>query len=191
MRSWPADKPEEEEVATPYELDAELRELTGAAHEVDVDNYASGRLAASRAAPGSWANITLSRPAAPDNTTVQAGEGGGILPILISGAPWVVPITTGDCRLIVTLVQSWQDGIGDDSLLLWVGVRVDGELVARSPIQQQGCPEVYTGFARGAVFVQAGTHLAEMVFGFSDAIRSAPQVVDWLGSHFSAIEVLR
>lgn len=172
MRSYIASTVEDGEYATPNEINDELRELVGALHSVDRDNL-EGSLTSAKAALGAWGRMLISEseqaidvvhPFAP--ATFEGSEIHRIPFDLDAGTivPWYIEFESGDCELEVELGAQWTDDVDDLESYVWIGIRVDGILVARSPVQQQFTRSEH-GYVVWTVPVGAGVHVIEPVYG--------------------------
>lgn len=197
-RSWPADAAVNSEFATPNELNAELSELAEVAHDLDNDNLAFNRITAAKTQNGAFGNLFLSLPTAVlgEQTVHLAGDSSGIVYAMpkpnngTGGVPWILEPTLSDCEFKMTLSAAWEDQALNQWLGLWIGIRVDGVLVAQSPLQSRGFWSSHAS-VRVDVPLAAGGHTIEMVYGLHEVALAATRTISWLSRAWSGIEVAR
>lgn len=194
MRSFPVDAAVNGEFTTPLELDAELREITGAGHDVDNDNLAGARVGLTKVAAGAYGTIQLATVYPGGDLTVhQPGDSAGQvynIPGGGTGNPWILAPTFADGSVEFSLGVYFRDDALTSTLLAWVGLRLDGELIAQSPIQG---PQFYgsSRFVRVQRPVAAGVHLLEPVYGLHETALAAIRTISWLSRDVSCREVAR
>ncbi len=171
MRAYIVASAEDGEFLAVDEFNDEAREIVGHAHSVDRDNCRT--IAGDRVALGAWGKIQISTseqrvdvdfaygPAAFDGAEIHP------IPFDISGTeviPWRIEFESADCELELALSVSYTDDTDEKPSFLWVGIRVNGNLIARSPGGQDTCYRD-CGFVVATVPVRAGIQIIEPVFG--------------------------
>lgn len=163
------------EVVTPTSVNDEMLDIAGTANRLDDENFGTNALAASKLALGAMhrlAYVTSETTRSLDINGFSDGTTVGAVPD-DSGVPWIQEVTTYGGMLVLSVrvaVSTFYyvdippvtavPGTGN----LWVGLRVDGQLVARS-VEQSPSSTTDTLSARAHLPVGAGTHLVEVVFG--------------------------
>jgi hypothetical protein len=189
VRTWTVDAPVAGEVATPNEYMAELSDLVANYHSIDGSNLAYQRVTAAKLTAPAIRSMTRSIKATPQTITHQARPNQGVsFPIPDNtGAPWVVPVTTNDGVVEITLGACWADNLTSLPLRVWIGIQWDGNLIARSPIQPLA-PFTWHAMVKALVPVGARTYRLEPVYGMHESITGAPRQVTWLERVVTALE---
>lgn len=192
MRSYPVDAAAEGELVTPTELNAEVAEIVSAMHSIDRYNFAPNILDRQRVATGSWNTLLLD--VIETNVEVEhiaKSNQQAMYPIPDGdGNPWVRSYDTPDCMLHCSLGVDWADVSDNLQLYLWIGVLVDGLLVAQSPLGDYSCWRDHAQ-VWGIVPVAAGTHRIECVYGLHDRALATPRTVNFFHRILSARAVCR
>lgn len=175
MRSYPTDVAYDGDYVAPHPITAEVGEVVAAANALTSDNIPVGTLGPEAAAADAWGTLLRNGFYGPeDHDHDRTPTEGDVYPIRTDAAePWVERITTGDGVLSVVLTAEYEgrttSGGTGIVILLWVGVRVDGVLVAQSP----GGDLIETADSRAAlamVPVGAGEHVVDMVYGLHPGV---------------------
>lgn len=197
MRSWPVDRPIAGEFVAPLELNAELAELSASAHDIDYDNIGGAAIiTGDKVADGTWGKVwtnpitsdgSLRTHTAGDNQ-VQVFE----LPNDGDTAPMRMVVDTGDCELALSLGACWSATQGATAvpIKLWLGIRLDGVVVAQSPIGSPIATRCHQ-LIRQSVPVPAGRHVIDAVYGIHDSGLASTTVVQWRDRRLTAREVAR
>lgn len=173
MRTYPRARVESGELVTPNEINDELRELVAGLNSLDRDNF--GALSTDKVALGAWGRIRLSTSVQRIDVTHLAGPSelaGEVLPIPFdlggpTGTdviPWFEEFETSDGSLELSLSVSYTDDIDAETSGIWVGIRLNGNIVARSPMQPPGTYRD-CGYCVVTVPVAARRQLVEPVYG--------------------------
>lgn len=170
MRSFVRARVESGEYITPHPINDELRETVGVIHSLDRDNFPPAALTSTRFETGAWGGILVEgKDEEVAIVHAAASTEGRVfqIPDTVSGGvviPWIEEIVTGDCMLDVALSCQIGDTVDELEWFFWAGVRVDGVLIARSPMQTEGTykSDAYVEFQ---VAVGAGPHILEPVYG--------------------------
>ena len=177
---------------TPHELNAEVREVVQASHALAEDNFGEGVLSAAPVVVNAFGGMWEFERTTSQNSTIPAADQyGEYQPIPnSSGTAWVESVTTGDCLLEgVFGVTMRSTGGTPVASIVWVGVVLDGVLVAQSPMGDytslQDSADVE--FAEG---VGAGAHRLELVFGYHASPTTA-QTIEWNEGNLVVREVAR
>lgn len=196
MRSYVNARANSGEFITPNEINDEIREIVGTLHSIDRDNIPANVITPAKCALGAWGNLLLS-------TTEQviaivhpqSGHVGRIygIPFDVSGGvtiPWIKQFPTGDAELEIGLSVGFTDDVDELPWFLWAGVRVDGLLAGRSPMQTEGTyrDHVYLSFSTP---VGAGTHVIEPVYGISTQLRTVGGTLSFTDRQLSVLEKAR
>lgn len=175
MRSYPADAAYAGDYVSPHPIVAEVSEIVSASNALTSDNLAVGSLGPEAAAADAWGTVLRNGFYGPeDHDHDRTPSEGDVYPIKTdAGEPWVERITTGDAVLEVVLTAEYEGrttaNVAGEVLLLWIGARVDGVLVAQSP----GGDLIETADSRAAlamVPVGAGEHVVDMVYGLHPGV---------------------
>jgi hypothetical protein len=176
VRSHVAAVAEDGEFLTPHEVAAELRETVGRMHRIDRDNFPTNELDVTVVGLGAFGNVMISELESEETVDHNAGDNSETvypIPLNTTGGgatvePWILYFPSGDCELELSLSVEWrQDTDLTDPTYLWIGIRLDGDLVVRSPIQviQSNNDSSYVVYT---VPVPAGTHIVEPVYGIHE-----------------------
>lgn len=151
------------------EINAEAADLIAAVHGVDRDNLDGAIVTAPKLAVGAFGLITNGSRSTSQNLTVSEQSAGNVpLPIPDdTGVPWAAEVTTGDGYLrgaVYVEITSYPNG----GISLYLGVMVDGVLVARAPgmrgvYDATGNQPAVTMDCDFAIPVRAGAHRIEFV----------------------------
>lgn len=168
MKSFVTNVVVDGEIVTPHPINDEFLDIAGTANRLDDENIALTSLASSKLAVGAmhrllWDPIETAR----SYTFTTLIIGTSVIPILnAGGSPWVQSITTRGGLLYLTLrvaIEGSIPALGSSALLYaWAGIRVDGEIVARSG-DQEGQAPTDTLIVRRHLPLGAGTHVIEPV----------------------------
>lgn len=189
MQSWITDTWIAGRYTTVNELTAEQLALAEAVQGLDQDNIAS--LTAAKVAVYAWAN-----PLWEDRSVVQTSELFDDTATLFwipnnAGTPWLLDFECGDGMLEGTLSITFVTAdlfVIPTASLVWVGVKLDGALVAISP-SGGGLTEDSLE-VEVVVPIGAGSHRLEFVFGLNGP-SSGALVVTWNGGTFAGEVVSR
>jgi hypothetical protein len=178
---------------TPHELMAVVGELVQVAHGIDRDNLVgenSVTLVANAITSAKLALDTMGSVVWDDRGTAQDSELtethalGSEYPIPADdGEPWRITFECQDGMLAATFNVTFDvlhvDGLGDSTAGVWVGVRLDGNLVAQSPPGDWPCTSD-TVECSWACPVPAGSHTLELVYGYAVLIDASKTVtITW------------
>jgi hypothetical protein len=182
--------------AATTEINAELADVVAAMHRLDRDNLGEP-LTHGKVELGAFGKLKLSQSEQlitvlhPPNNLDDESTDMYPLPFdLSAGEPiyWVVDFESGDCELEISLGVGWVDDFDELEHWLWIGVRVDGVLVARSPTQA----EFTFGSAAQVTVnhpVSAGVHIIEPVYG--RAYDASERWVSFTDRTLSVLEIAR
>lgn len=175
MKTYPTNIVVGAEVVTPTPINDEFLDIANTANRLDDENFGALALASSKLALGAMHRLAYAAIETQQSVylnLVHAGTNIGAVPDG-SGNPWAWTVTTYGGLLYLTLRVAAESyylfdvppvtpypGVGG----LWVGLRVDGQLVARS-CEQSTSTTTDTFSARAHVPVAAGSHSIEVVFG--------------------------
>ncbi len=119
MRTYVAALAEDGEYITPNEINDELRELVGAAHSLDRDNFLPNDLTPAKVALGTFGKILISESEQRIDI-IHGGTSGSDtsqihpIPFDLDGGriiPWLETMDTGDCELEISLGVGWTDPV--------------------------------------------------------------------------------
>lgn len=175
MRSFPVATVPGTQFPTPHELNAEFAEEAGVLHALDRDNFDPLELDEEKLVEGAFGSILVMGAEDTVSHIFQIDTGGYQVHWLpddgtSSDGRMVVPFTSGDGLLRVSLSAYVRDSAAN-VIYAWVGVRVDGVMVAHSP--QCLYYSRFAFFCQGTIAVGPGSHLIEGVYGFSPAYTDA------------------
>lgn len=197
MRTFVRARAEPGELVTPNEINDELRDIVGAMHSLDRDNLPANLLTNARTALGAWGNILISRSEQAVDVEFPPGPSDldsceiHVIPFDLDGdivVPWIEEFATGDCDLELSLGAQFSDIVDELTSRIWIGIRLDGVLVVRSPTQPDFTSAEH-GYCTITVPVGAGTHILEAVYGrpFATTTRS----LKWENRCMAAREIAR
>lgn len=189
MRSFTSALPTAGMVITPGELDAELADVGTSFHQLDRDNFAAGAVAATKVAVDAWgAVLRLERSVLQTKTHSDAGTSQDWFHLPDDlGADTIARQQTGDCVLHICFSACFQETTLALFLNVWIGVRLDGELVAKSPLNRR--VTIGSCQCEAVVPVGAGVHVLEPVYGLHR--QSGPLTIDWLEANLWSREMAR
>jgi hypothetical protein len=168
MRSYIVDGVVAGEVITERELMSELRDIADHANNLDDDNFQLSTLTSAKLETGAL-NVILYESTETVRTVAPAynvdSEGVYAVPDG-AGDPWVVTfLSSGGVLHIMAQVSLYDSGDAYNGYA-WVGLRVNGELVARSSDQEaQSTTDTFN--VRAILPFGIGTQVIEVVFGVS------------------------
>ena len=182
------------EIITPHELNTELRDVVGTMHALDRHNVPAFAITRGKVAAGAFGRWLIDPITTARNTDHTAGQNGQVYyPIPDeAGEPWIKTFLTGDGGLVVGLHVSFGDvtSVTPTQLYTWVGVLVDGALVAQSPISHVLAYRDHLSIEY-EVPVGAGYHRIEAVYGLHVAALAAARTYSWFDRILFAREVSR
>jgi hypothetical protein len=166
MRSYIVDGAVAGEVITERELMSELRDIADHANNLDDDNFQLATLTAAKLETGAL-NVVLYESTETSRTVVPAynvdSEGVYGVPDA-AGDPWVVTFVSSGGVLHIMAQVALGDSADLYNAYAWVGLRVNGELVARSSDQEaQSTTDTFN--VRAILPFGIGTQVVEVVFG--------------------------
>lgn len=168
MRSIVVDSLVDGDIVAPFPLNNELAAVGADFHSLDRWNFDANSLAATKASAGAWGRKeTWGTETAETFTVTDGTSANDILAVPGPGVgldAWVQVVETVDCALMVSFGCAAFFDSGVVEAPMWIGVRVDGELIAQTGPSRYLC---FTGWADifGIKLVGAGTHIIEPVFG--------------------------
>lgn len=182
---------------TPDEVQAEIAELCGGVQGIDQDNLGTITVAKVEV-DGFGEVITTFRDVVQRTSLTDAQQTGESLPIPDNAGattPWVKAFTCGDGMLHGTLSVTFYSSVAGVAVTvggMWVGVELDGALVAISPNDANGDFVEASYDVAFAVPIGAGSHRLAFVYGYVFTV--APGTVrdiDWDGGTFVGQAVTR
>lgn len=184
MQSWITETLLSGRYAAPDELVSEQLALADRVRRLDGDNFQS--VTAAKVAVGAWEDRFSSNQTTSQNTTLtDTNAANDVIPIPDNdGTPWLIDFSTGDGQVEGTLNATFDCNTGggaDAFAVIWIGVKLDGTLIAISPsagglsLTEDTCEVDFVWP------VQAGPHRLELVCGLNGAEVAAGTtvVVTW------------
>lgn len=200
MRSYPVDTDYTNALLSPFAFNAELAEMFGVFHSLDTYNFADQSITVAKLAAGACGDLLIRGTDIGQAYTVQKTAGiSDVYPIPnATGTPWIETMTTGDGVLKLTLASDVRNNT-DTHTPVWIGIKLDGELVARSPTHPDDAAgaadsnDVVSLFCFATVPVGAGSHVIEPCFGvYPDSVLwTAANNIEFDTRQLVAREVLR
>lgn len=169
MRMFPSDSQANGDVVTPFALNNELREMFSCIHSHDWYNFIASSLPATKLEDGAAGDVRVVGydGSASAKTVDTAANSNDVYPMVdAADVDWVEEFTSADSVLLIVLSCTLFDSNPTTFLPVWIGVRVDGVLAARSGTEhsQNGLIEA-TLMCSCMIPVGAGVHLIEPVWG--------------------------
>lgn len=159
MRSFPAAIASDGLYLTPHEINAEVAEIASVVNSLDLYNFEAGEISHAKLEAGACGDLHVDRLTSSnsqDSTNDRTVRG---VPDE-DDDPWVVEFASGDGYLRVTC-GGWVSA-STVGLAIWVGIRVDGELVASQALTSGLADAAW--HIEGDIAVGAETHLIEVVW---------------------------
>ncbi len=166
MRLWSVATVRGSRYITPVEFNAEATEIVAGLHSLDRDNFITNQIQEAKLAAGIWGAQLLVGTDVLASQAFAQSSGADQIHIMpdAAGAPLIRTVTTGDGELSLTLSVDMRDSAGTNPLYAWIGIRIDGALLVRSP--QHSNYARMAPYCKGLVPVGAGANLIEAVYGF-------------------------
>lgn len=158
MRSFPAALTRDGSYITPFELNTELGEISAVGNSLDVHNFGVEEIDSDKLESGACGDLLIDEIT---STNIQTSTNDRTLKPVLNGndEPWLQEFESGDGLLRVA-TSGWLS-MTPNASLIWIGVRVDGKVVAT---QQLTAALSNAWRIEGDIAVGAGVHVVDVVW---------------------------
>lgn len=168
MKSFPLDSQGAGDVITPFAFNNEVGDLFKTIHALDWWNFIATSVTVDKLEAGACGDMRVTGGITGQVSTVTASANSNdVYPILTdAGVPWIERFTSGDGFLNLLLFCNLFNSNPSIIMPGWIGIRLDGLLVAQSGLYPAFTGAIDVPLQCGCMApVGAGVHVIEPVFG--------------------------
>lgn len=173
------------------ELSAEVAEMVGAANNIARESFDAGIITRAKVELGVAGDLLVWGTSTLRGVAHLAGRAPQFeYPVPDdTGAPLVKTFTSGDGVLSISAKWHFQESTNTYAPMVWVGIRVDGALVAKSPLTDDVSVED-SGILLVTLPVPARQHTVALVYGVHSPTMPAA-TLNWLDRSVAIREAAR